>query len=192
MVTSLASDYLDVDEDRVVLLDEVGLPCGSASRSLVHSARTPLHLAFSCYLVGPDGRMLVTRRALTKRTWPGVWTNAFCGHPRPGEPMAHAIRRHARSELGITVRGVELVLPQFRYRATDAAGVVENEVCPVYLATTRQEPHPDPDEVLAYEWVEPEALGRAVRSAPWAFSPWLVGQVEELAALDPEPLGEAG
>ena len=136
--------------------------------------------------------MLMTRRALTKRTWPGVWTNAFCGHPRPGEPMTAAIARRARDELGLVLADVQVVLPRFRYRATDPAGLVENEVCPVYLASTRQEPRPDPGEVLALAWVEPEALARAVGAAPWAFSPWLVAQVEALAALGPETLAQVG
>jgi isopentenyl-diphosphate delta-isomerase len=170
--------------DRVVLLDERGLPCGSARREVVHGPRTPLHLAFSCYVLRGDGAMLVTRRALTKRTWPGVWTNAFCGHPRPGEPMRAAIRRHARAELGIAVRDVEVVLPDFRYRATDAAGTVENEVCPVYLARTDDDPTPDPAEVAELRWVDPEDLGRAIASAPWAFSPWLVEQAARLARDD--------
>ncbi len=89
--------------DDVVLLDDDGAPVGRAARSTVHTATTPLHLAFSCYLVRPDGAVLLTRRALTKRTWPGVWTNAFCGHPRPGEDVVDAVARHACHELGLTV-----------------------------------------------------------------------------------------
>lgn len=157
----------------------------------MHGARTPLHLAFSCHVVRGDGRMLVTRRALTKRTWPGVWTNAFCGHPMPGEEMQHAIERRAHDELGLVLADVELMLPRFRYRATDASGTVENEVCPVYLATTRQAPRPNPDEVAELAWVRPHDLARSVRSTPWAFSPWLVRQVGRLAALDPEPFATA-
>lgn len=170
--------------DRVVLLDERGVACGSARREQVHGRQTPLHLAFSCYVVRDDGAMLVTRRALGKRSWPGVWTNAFCGHPRPGEPLRSAVRRHARTELGITVRDLELVLPDFRYRATDASGTVENEVCPVFFARTDDTPLPDPAEVAELRWVDPEDLGRALAAAPWAFSPWLVEQAARLTHLD--------
>ncbi|WP_028045892.1 isopentenyl-diphosphate Delta-isomerase [Cellulomonas sp. URHE0023] len=181
-------------DDLVVLLDEVGAPCGTAPRRTVHSATTPLHLAFSCYLFSPTGLLLVTRRALSKTTWPGVWTNSFCGHPRPGEPMADAIERHAWTELGVEVEDVEPLLPDFRYRATDAGGVVENEFCPVWFAVTHQEPTPNPDEVAELRWVSTVDLGRAVAAAGWAFSPWMVDQVRQLAELvpaEPERLARA-
>ena len=90
------------------------------------------------------------------------------------------MRRRAEFELGIELAEVELALPLFRYRATDANGTVENEVCPVYIATTADEPDPNPREVAEFAWVAPEELGRAVEAAPWAFSPWLVLQAREL------------
>ena len=131
-------------------------------------------------MYGPDGRVLVTRRALSKLTWPGVWTNSFCGHPAPGESQEDAIACRAAFELGLDVQDIELVLPDFRYRAVDASGIVENEICPVYRATTASDPVPNPAEVAEWEWLEPSALLTAAASAPFAFSPWLVWQLEQL------------
>ncbi|WP_324650569.1 isopentenyl-diphosphate Delta-isomerase [Georgenia sp. H159] len=169
-------------DDLVTLLAEDGSPIGTAPRATVHTTDTPLHLAFSCYLTDGEGRLLMSRRALEKRTWPGVWTNSFCGHPRPEEDVTAAIARHARHELGLEVSDVRCVLPDFRYRAVDASGVVENEICPVYLATTTQEPAPNPDEVVEYRWVDARSAVQAVQTAPWALSPWMVEQVEQLVA----------
>lgn len=166
--------------EQVVLLDNDGRVIGAADKAAVHTARTPLHLAFSCHVFDADGRLLVTRRALGKATWAGVWTNSFCGHPAPGESQEDAIARRARAELGIAVTSVTLVLPDFRYRATDASGIVENEICPVYRAVSTDAVAANPDEVSEWEWVDPASLTAAASAAPYAFSPWLVWQLEQL------------
>ena len=165
----------------VVLLDNDAKPVGSADKLAVHTTNTPLHLAFSCHLFNAAGEVLITRRALAKRTWPGVWTNSFCGHPAPGEPMEDAVHRRAAAELGLAIEGLELALPDFRYRAVDASGIVENEVCPVYRATTTDAVQPNPDEVVEYQWVSPDALRTAVTATPFAFSPWIVLQLDAWA-----------
>ncbi|WP_100365712.1 isopentenyl-diphosphate Delta-isomerase [Diaminobutyricimonas aerilata] len=163
----------------VVLLNDDGTPIGTADKATVHTLETPLHLAFSCHVFDESGRTLVTRRALTKSAWPGVWTNSFCGHPAPGERGPDALRRRAEHELGIRLDDIEVLLPDFRYRAVDASGVVENEICPVYRATTSDAVDPRADEVAEYAWLTPEELRTAVAAAPFAFSPWLVLQLQE-------------
>ncbi len=170
------------EQESVILVDDGGTPIGTADKGTVHSADTPLHLAFSCHVFDDEGRVLVTRRSLQKLTWPGVWTNSFCGHPGPGEPVEDAIGRRAERELGLAVRSVEPVVLDFRYRATDASGIVENELCPVYRAVAASTVHPRPDEVAEYAWVEPEALRTAVLAAPYAFSPWLALQLQQWPA----------
>nr|KEP22686.1 isopentenyl-diphosphate delta-isomerase [Georgenia sp. SUBG003] len=163
----------------MVLLAEDGTAVGTADKARVHTSSTPLHLAFSCHVFDDEGRVLVSRRALTKRTWPGVWTNAFCGHPAPGEAMADAVHRRGRFELGVEISEPVPVLPDFRYRAVDASGIVENEICPVHTARALTGPSPDPTEVAEHRWVRPEDLLVAVRATPWAFSPWLVEQLAD-------------
>src|SRR5215213_6281534 len=102
---------MEQGEELVVLLDDDARPIGTAAKADVHTTETPLHLAFSCHVQDDAGRILVTRRALGKRTWPGVWTNSFCGHPAPGEPTSEAVHRRARRELGLTIDSLTCVLP---------------------------------------------------------------------------------
>jgi isopentenyl-diphosphate delta-isomerase len=167
--------------EQVVLLSEEGQPIGTADKATVHTTDTALHLAFSCHVFDSRGRILVTRRSLGKIAWPGVWTNSFCGHPAPGESLTDAVARRAERELGITLDDVTLALPDFRYRATDASGIVEYEICPVFTATTSDSVDPSPDEVAEFNWVDPVALRSAVDSTPWAFSPWLTLQLPLLS-----------
>ena len=138
-MAALSTD-LDSSVDHVVLLNPDREPVGSAPRAYVHTRDTPLHLAFSLYVFNEAGEVLLTRRALTKTTWPGVWTNTCCGHPRPGEEMSAAITRRLDHELGMEITDLECVLPDFGYRATDASGLVENEFCPVFRARRPDRP----------------------------------------------------
>jgi isopentenyl-diphosphate delta-isomerase type 1 len=165
-------------QELVVLVDETGQPIGESPKAHVHGPNTPLHLAFSVHIFDHLGRVLVTRRALSKRTWPGVWTNTCCGHPVPGESITDAVRRRLYFELGLDAPDLRCVLPDFAYKAIDASGVVENEICPVY--TSRVEDPvvtANPDEVMDAKWVLWDDLAQAVRLTPFAFSPWAVSQV---------------
>lgn len=172
--------------ERVVLLDEQGRASGTAAKADVHHAATPLHLAFSCYVFDPDDRLLMSRRALTKHTFPGVWTNSACGHPEPSEPIEDAVRRRVAHELGIVLERLRLVLPEFRYTAT-MDGVVENEMCPVWVATTRDQPTLDRSEVDSVRWEPWSDFSREVLDGSWGVSSWCHSQVALLNALGPRP-----
>ncbi|HYP45572.1 MAG TPA: isopentenyl-diphosphate Delta-isomerase [Propionibacteriaceae bacterium] len=170
-------------DDRVVLLDDSGRAIGDHDRLAVHSESTPLHLAFSLYLLDDAGQVLFTRRALTKATWPGVWTNSCCGHPRPGESLEDGLRRRLHEELGVGVSDLRCALPDFAYRAQDVSGIWENEVCPVYVGRVVHPEHglrPNRSEVMDWKWVRWRDVKTAVDGAPFAFSPWAVSQIEQL------------
>jgi isopentenyl-diphosphate delta-isomerase len=168
------------DVEMVVLLDDDGQPSGSAPKASVHHDDTPLHLAFSCWLVDEQRRTLLTRRAAEKRTWPGALTNSFCGHPAPGEAISQAVHRRARVELGTRISEPVLVLADFRYRAVMDDGTVENEVCPVYAARLLAPPQPNPAEVSELRWVRFSELAEALAGDPTTYSPWMAEQLQAL------------
>ena len=93
--------------------------------------------------------------------------------------VEEAIVRRAQIELGTTVGTITVALPDFRYRAVDASGIVENEICPVYTAVVTSELAPNPAEVAEWAWVSPSALRDAASATPFAYSPWLVWQLEQ-------------
>lgn len=173
-----------MSEERVVLVDEDGQALGSMPKSSVHHEQTPLHLAFSCYVMDPAGRLLVTQRAHHKATFPGVWTNSFCGHPSPGEDLLEAVKRRAGQELGLTLEALTVVLPRFRYTATGENGVRENELCPVLTAVAASAAFADPTEVAAIEWVPWTSFRDGVLAGEREVSVWCGLQVAELAARE--------
>jgi isopentenyl-diphosphate delta-isomerase len=173
-------------DELVVLLSPDGRAIGAAPKATVHHAETPLHLAFSAYLFNDRGDLLLTQRALDKPTFPGVWTNSVCGHPAPGERLPDAVRRRALDELGLRVRDLRLVLPEFAYRA-EMAGVVEWEMCPVLVGHVDDAPAPDPGEAAATEWVHWAEFVAAVLDGSRSVSMWCRGQVRALSELGPAP-----
>jgi isopentenyl-diphosphate delta-isomerase len=167
------------NQELIVYVDDQGVPTGETALKLdAHTAHTRLHAAFSCYIFNSDGQILVTRRALTKKVWPGVWTNSVCGHPAPGEMDEDAIIRRAEYELGMKVDDIQVILPNYMYITPPFNGIVENEFCPVYLAKLASNPSPNPDEVADYKWIDWDDFITQLKSDTndeWSF--WCKDQV---------------
>ncbi|MER6824803.1 isopentenyl-diphosphate Delta-isomerase [Streptosporangium sp. NPDC000563] len=175
-------------DEHVVLVDTEGNAIGTAAKATVHGLDTPLHLAFSSYVFDEQGRVLLSRRALHKTTWPGVWTNSCCGHPLPGEPLAEAVTRRLSHELGLAADRVDLLLPRFSYRAVMDNGIVERELCPVYRVLVTAEASPNPDEVDDVRWMPWKEFTDGVLGDRLAISPWCREQVPQLVELGADPL----
>ncbi|MEV0145274.1 MULTISPECIES: isopentenyl-diphosphate Delta-isomerase [unclassified Nonomuraea] len=175
-------------DELVVLVDGEGRAVGTAPKMSVHGRETPLHLAFSSYVFDRAGRVLLTRRADHKLTWPGVWTNSCCGHPLPGEPLDHAVTRRLSYELGLAVERADLVLPTFAYRAVMGNGIVEHELCPVYRVTAEAAAVLNPEEVGETLWMPWQEFAARVLKGELAISPWCAEQVPLLVELGPDPM----
>ncbi len=168
-------------QELIVLVDERGKPTGTAAKLPAHHAKTPLHLAFSCYVFNDRGQLLVSQRALSKKVWPGVWTNSLCGHLAPGETSVQAIKRRLKEELGMSAHHFQVVLPDYRYKTPPFKGIIENEICPVYAARATSEPKANPAEVEAWRWQDWADYAKALKDdAANEYSWWSKDQLKQL------------
>lgn len=169
-------------EEQVILVDAQDRPLGAMDKLAAHENGGVLHRAFSVFLFDPQGRWLLQKRAAGKYHFPGLWTNACCSHPRPGEATADAAHRRLREELGFDCPLAERF--QFEYKATSAAeGLTEHELDHVFTGEYAGAVRFDPAEVGAVRWVAPAELEREVRAQPEAFTPWFKLALERVRAL---------
>lgn len=140
-----------------------------------------LHMAVSVFVTcGND--VLTQRRAMGKYHTPGLWANTCCTHPRWGEAPMDCAHRRLREELGI--EGLKLEPRQkVTYLAEVGNGMVEHERVDIFLARVKSRitPHPNPEEVMATEWVDMDELARRTRAMPERYTPWLRIYLEEHA-----------
>ena len=165
--------------DFVILVDHDDREVGREDKLSAHQ-RGVLHRAVSAFLIDAEGRHLLQRRAVGKYHSEGLWSNACCSHPRPGEPTPDAVSRRLREEMGVTVPLTPLL--RYTYRAELDNGLIEHEVDHVFIGRFDGVPTPDPAEVSEWRWIAPEALEAEMALAPGNFTAWFRLLLPEVAA----------
>ncbi|HEY0272948.1 MAG TPA: isopentenyl-diphosphate Delta-isomerase, partial [Chitinophaga sp.] len=114
----------------VILVDEQDRQTGTMEKLEAHQ-RGLLHRAFSVFILNEHHEMLLQQRALHKYHSGGLWTNACCSHPLPGEAVEAAAHRRLGEELGIDCYLTHLFA--FQYRTAFDNGLTEHEYDHVLL-----------------------------------------------------------
>jgi isopentenyl-diphosphate delta-isomerase len=170
--------------DRVILVDENDRQIGVAEKLAAHRDGGRLHRAFSIFLFNAAGEMLLQRRSRRKYHFGGLWTNACCGHPRPGEELVAAAQRRLGEELGIHVplRPVFWLI----YSASDeASGLSERELDHVLVGQAQGGLEPDPAEVEDLRWVDCDEVLLDATAHPERYTPWFCEILTRLPELRP-------
>ena len=165
--------------DLVTLVDHDDREVGTEEKLRAHE-RGLLHRAVSAFLVDSEGRHLLQRRALGKYHSEGLWSNACCSHPFPGESTPDAVARRLREEMGVTVPLIPLL--RYTYRAELDNGLIEHEIDHVFIGRFTGVPTPDPAEVSEWRWIAPDALDAEIALAPGNFTAWFRLLLPEVAS----------
>ena len=116
-------------EELMVLVDNDDRVIGEGGKFDVHRQGV-LHRAHSVIVWDSGGRLLLQKRHGGKYHSGGLWTNACCGHPRPGEDDLAAALRRLGEEMGFTC-SLE-ALGTILYRAELDDGMIEHELVHIF------------------------------------------------------------
>jgi isopentenyl-diphosphate Delta-isomerase len=155
----------------VILVNELDEPVGVMEKIEAHK-QAKLHRAFSVFIFNSQGEMLLQQRADNKYHSAGLWTNACCSHPVPGEETYSAALRRLREELGFTTR-LEKAFT-FKYRTEFENGLTENEIDHVYTGVYDGAILPDNDEVKNFGFRSLPGIEQSLRDHPDEFTSWFI------------------
>lgn len=157
------------NEERVILVNEKDEQIGLMPKMEAHE-KGKLHRAFSVFIYNENGEMLLQQRALSKYHSPGLWTNTCCSHQRAGETNIEAGKRRLREEMGFEVELKNTV--SFIYKAPFDNGLTEHEFDHILVGNYSASPKPNPEEVMDWKWMRPEAVQQDMRKNPQNYTEW--------------------
>lgn len=171
--------------DSVVLVNEFDEEIGTMEKMEAHR-QALLHRAFSVFIFNAGGEMLLQRRALTKYHSGGLWTNACCSHPRPGEAVEAAATRRLQEELGF-VTPLEAAF-SFTYKAPFDNGLTEYEFDHVLTGLYDGIIEPVPEEVCDVCHMTMDDIRADLLAHPGKYTEWFriaFPRLEEFMASRP-------
>jgi len=157
------------EEDKVILVNEHDDMVGTMEKMEAHKQGL-LHRAFSIFIFNNKGEMLLQQRAFTKYHSGGLWTNACCSHPMPGERTQEAAQRRLVEEMGFETP-IEKIF-SFTYKAVFENGLTEHEFDHVFAGEYEGEIDANPDEVNDFVYKEVSVIKNEMQTEPQKFTAW--------------------
>lgn len=153
----------------IILVNEQDEPVGTMEKMEAHR-KALLHRAFSVFIFNSRGEMLLQQRALKKYHSAGLWTNACCSHPRPGEDTTAAAESRLQFEMGFSVPLKKVF--EFTYRSAFDNGLTEYEFDHVFAGVYDSVIAPCKDEVNDYCFKSLDAIKESLQSHPAKYTAW--------------------
>ncbi len=153
----------------IILVNERDEPIGTTGKMEAHR-NAMLHRAFSVFIFNTKGEMLLQQRALNKYHSAGLWTNACCSHPKPGEDTLQAAESRLFEEMGFRT-GLKKIF-EFTYRSEFENGLTEYEFDHVFAGVYESIITPNREEVNDYCYKTIEDIRNSLQSHPSKYTSW--------------------
>jgi len=139
----------------VILVNKHDEPIGKMEKLLAHQ-KGLLHRAFSIFLFNENMQMLIQKRNINKYHSGGLWSNACCSHPKPGEKIIDASLRRLIEELNVECQLKKAF--SFVYKVDFKNQLIEYEYDHVLIGKINKTPKFNPEEISELKWVSLENL----------------------------------
>lgn len=153
----------------IILVNENDEEIGTTEKMEAHR-KALLHRAFSVFIFNNKGEMLLQQRAINKYHSGGLWTNACCSHPKPGEETAAAAEMRLREEMGFSVKLKKIF--EFTYKTAFENGLTEYEFDHVFAGIYDGFISPNKDEVSDYCYKSISQIKESLQSHPSKYTAW--------------------
>ena len=153
----------------VILVDDQDVPMGVMEKMEVHQ-KALLHRAFSVFIFNDKEEMLLQKRADKKYHSAGLWTNACCSHPQPGEDTIRSAQKRLQEEMGFTTSIKKAF--SFTYKAPFENGLTEYEYDHVFVGTFNGDIFPNANEVSGYCYKSIPEIKISIQQQPQVFTEW--------------------
>jgi isopentenyl-diphosphate delta-isomerase len=153
----------------VILVNEHDEQIGTMEKMEAHR-KAVLHRAFSVFIFNTKGEMLLQQRAKHKYHSAGLWTNACCSHPSPGEDTLTAANRRLIEEMGFSTPLEKMF--EFTYKTHYDNGLTEHEFDHVFTGKFEGTIKPDPEEVQDYCFKSLDEIQLSLQSHPAKYTSW--------------------
>ncbi len=158
-----------MEPTQVILVDVNDSQTGTMEKMQAHEQGL-LHRAFSVFIFNRKGEMLLQQRALSKYHSGGLWTNACCSHPLPGEETAAAARRRLNEELGFET-AIEKVF-DFVYKADFDNGLTEHEFDHVFTGEYEGTIFLNKEEAMDVCYKDVQEIRQLLKTVPQQYTAW--------------------
>ena len=155
--------------EHVILVNERDEETGIMEKMEAHK-KALLHRAFSIFIFNSKNEMLLQQRAEKKYHSGGLWTNACCSHPRPGEDTITAALRRLKEEMGFETPLTKSF--DFVYTASFENGLTEYEFDHVYTGKYDGEITFNENEVKGYCYKSVWDIEISLKEHPKKYTQW--------------------
>jgi isopentenyl-diphosphate delta-isomerase len=154
---------------QVILVNENDEPTGIVGKMEAHE-KAMLHRAFSIFIFNDKGEMLLQQRAMKKYHSGGLWSNACCSHPQPGEETYEAAQRRLHEEAGFNAP-LEKIF-DFIYKVEFDNGLIEYEFDHVFVGEYEEELNFNKEEVMDFCYKKMKDIHHSLETHPQKYTAW--------------------